>query len=654
MSGSKSAKSEMLGYLVFDRTGRLIRFSGSFRSKLLLSDSVLAEKPSIAALFEGLSTRKCLDHLEGAGFPVRFKDASPGEAALRAVIGTIDKGLGIYVMELFRERPAAGSSLGVGVDFLTTVSHELRVPLNGVIGFSHLLGHTNLDREQADILAKLQSCNYLLKGLINDVLEYSRIAEERIELRFESVRLGDFVDELLGLFQEPARAKGLELKVVTEESRDLWCLLPRLRISQILSNLLSNAIKFTEKGWVRLSAKLTELDGQATLEFRVADTGPGLSEEEAHLIFEPFRQLPSGKTEGSGLGLAICKGMAELLKGSLTVKTDCASGTCFCFSCPVTLSAAGADSEGPLEPSSVVEEASKALPDPLARRPDSPSCAGKPEAGQRVLIVEDNVLNAEILGHFLRDCGLAVEVADTGLKAVEMFENGKYDIIFMDIMLPDLNGYEATIRILEAMDADRRVPIVGVTAKVFRQDRARCFEVGMTEVLHKPIDFKLLREVLERYVVLPSGAGKLFSKKGREKPIAVEEASSRYNSFDEAVLGNYLSRMSTPANDSRKVLEQAIRVLAEEIAKLKAAEAAGNAEDISFRAHALKGAVTLLGGRDLADLSKGLELLASRGGVDLRAGHWIKLIEAAFAEFCREVESYLKAREKLVASGGLT
>lgn len=521
------------------------------------------------------------------------------------------------------------------LDFLTTVSHELRVALNGVIGFTNVLGGTPLSAEQHSILDKLQSCNHMLKGLINDVLEYSRVATSKIDLHCETVNVGRFVLEVADLFRERAKKKGLDLRLVVGEDSNIRASLAGMRVTQVLSNLISNAIKFTEHGWVSVSVSCR--DGQLCL--GVQDTGPGVDESEADSIFKPFFQLgdQSKSPEGTGLGLAICKELVGKMGGRLVLRHPDEGGSRF----EITL---------PLRASNEIFSGS------VATSATSSPAPRKSDGTKRILVVEDNRLNADILGHFLKDYGVLYDHVDNGRSAVEVYEDGKYDLILMDVMLPELNGYEATEQILLHSRRKPPVPIVGVTAKVFRRDQVRCIEAGMVEVVHKPVDFKQLRMVLDSYLHVAEPK----KNEQSETLMFVEEdlkALSRVdvgfqegkvaavgrNSLVSTTLESYIERMKTAGTSREEIVDTAVGIVDAEVVSLIESIEGGDRKDIGMRAHSLKGALALLGARNILDLAKGLELIASDGRVPLKAAHWKSLLEGAYSEFKEQLEDYMRA-----------
>jgi len=246
---------------------------------------------------------------------------------------------------------------------------------------------------------------------------------------------------------------------------------------------------------------------------------------------------------------------------------------------------------------------------------------------RRILVVEDNDLNADIIAHFLRDYGVSFDLADNGLAAIEACRENRYDLVLMDIMLPRMNGYEATENILRNKDSDMIPVVIGVTAKVFRDDRLRCFEVGMSDVIHKPVDFTLLRKVLDRYLL-----GVTDGLSSRSNSIDQSHQPGSSSVLDGDTASDYARRMADTPEERRGALDRVLESFDELIAKIRVSAQAGDIESIERHAHTLKGNAALIGAWDLSDLAKGLERIAGGKWETLRAAHWLALLENASRE----------------------
>ncbi len=619
----------MTGFIFFETRDRILSLSRSLLGALGYGPSD-APPTSLEEVTDATRADLREADLEGRWLSLYLhrKDGNSIPASGRLVVSGGGEG---SLLELEWE-DSGGQELAGGpaavdtasLNFLTTVSHELRVSLNGVIGFSNLLASGELGAEQRETLGKLQSCNLLLKGLVNDILEYSRVVTSNLEMALESVRVAAFAREVCSLFSERAKRKGLELELHCSVPEDRRVELPKIRVTQVLSNLISNAIKFTDAGSVSLRCAI---DGDA-LRFEVEDSGRGIPLAQSGKIFRPFVQLSSraGAQEGSGLGLAISKSLAERMGGRLGLERSSASGSVFVFSLPIKRPASAEP-----QPSAL---------DRAAPGGEAPAPEAGPRPPRRVLVVEDNQLNADILRHFLRDYGVAFDVVDTGRLAVDTYSDGKYDLILMDVMLPELNGYEATEQILAASKRQPPVPIIGVTAKVFRRDQRRCIECGMVDVVHKPVDFKLLRRVLDRHLY-GIGAASEPGPFASDEPFETRQVPLFDGPFRRDVLEDYIERMKSSVTSREEVFLSAIKIVDTEVDRLLAAIELGENAEVSMRAHSLKGALALLGARDLLDLVKALEAQASQEGATIRTEHWCRLIYHGYVAFKQAALAYL-------------
>lgn len=359
--------------------------------------------------------------------------------------------------------------------FLATVSHEMRTPLNGIMGMTQLLQRSALSaqqREQVDIIA--HSSRHL-QSVIGDLLDLSRIEFGKLALDDEPLLLEDTVREVTGLLQAVAQDKGLRCTVEFAPSLPGWVMGDASRIKQVLHNLLGNAIKFTARGEVTLQVMR---DG-GDLVFRVRDTGEGVPQAMSERIFEAFEQGPSAAVDGragTGLGLTISRRLARAMGGDVACEPTFSRGASFVFRVPCRL------------PSAV----------PTASSP-MPALRGAPAAGT-VLVVDDNAVNALVASAMLETAGLTVEVAEDGESALQRMARGGIDVVLMDCQLPGIDGWEATRRWRGQEPPGERLPIIALTANAVVGDRDRCLRAGMDDYLAKPVQMDELIAVVTRHL----------------------------------------------------------------------------------------------------------------------------------------------------------
>ena len=407
----------------------------------------------------------------------------------------------LYIQNLVREKHealerekirAVEGSLAKS-QFLFNMSHDIRTPMNAIIGYTHLLMKEEVSDRVRDYLGKIDLSSQHLLALINNVLEMSRIETGNIELEFEPTDLCVIAEEIRDLFANQMVQKGIDFTVHTAQVQDpcVWC--DRQHLNRVLLNLLSNAYKFTpEGGTITASVYQTGADGEyGSYEFRVIDNGIGMSREFAEKMFNAFereRTSTVSRQEGTGLGLAITKQIVDLMGGTIEVITAPGSGTDFIVRLKFRL----------------------ARPEDLAENredvPEAPAAAVFDFAGKRVLLVEDNDINREIALMLLEQSGFMVETAENGQVAVDRVRQsqpGHYDAILMDIQMPVMDGYEATraIRALED-EALASIPILAMTANAFKEDEEAAAAAGMQAHIAKPLDvdkmLTTLKEVLDK------------------------------------------------------------------------------------------------------------------------------------------------------------
>jgi len=363
--------------------------------------------------------------------------------------------------------------------FLASMSHELRTPIGAILGYAEILEEDrgSPDERKQAILSIRRNGEHLL-DLVNDILDLSKIEAGKLEIELMELTLEKVLKDVLSVMSARAQAKGLRLEEIYLNPVPARIVSDATRIRQVIINLVGNAVKFTERGLVTLAVSHEALeDGESRLSFRVQDTGIGIAPEKLDQLFKPFQQVHSGtnhKYGGTGLGLAISKEIARLLGGDITVRSDVGLGSLFTFSIRCKLV------EGtPLlrRPSSAVLEDTKRL----RGRPGGDS--GKVLTG-RILVVDDSADNRKLFRYHLEAAGMKVELAENGKEGVAKGASEPFDVILMDIQMPELDGFGA-LKELRARGV--QTPIVALTAHAMRGDRENCLNAGFTDYLSKPV-----------------------------------------------------------------------------------------------------------------------------------------------------------------------
>ncbi len=385
----------------------------------------------------------------------------------------------VYIIRDMTERKQAELAKR---EFLAMISHELRTPMNAVIGITELLLTTDLTTQQRNFLDIICTSGEALLTLINDVLDFSKMESDKLELEHQPFNLRTCIQDSLNLLQLRAIEKGLNLIFLDEPTLPQMVVGDITRLRQILVNLLGNAIKFTQIGRVTISVIATPSPSGYTLQFAVKDTGIGIPSDRRDRLFQAFSQVDSSIARqygGTGLGLAICKQLSEKMGGRIWVESEPGQGSTFYFMIEV-----------------------QAHADEIVAESSHPGRAINPDFAQqhplRILLAEDHLINQKLMLMILQQLGYRVDVVSNGLEVLSALRQQPYDVILMDVQMPEMDGLTATFHICQEWSLDARPHIIAMTANVMQGDRQQCLDAGMTDYVTKPVRTEALMQALSQ------------------------------------------------------------------------------------------------------------------------------------------------------------
>lgn len=503
----------------------------------------------------------------------------------------------IVESQLIEARMAAEESGKIKEQFLANMSHEIRTPMNAIIGFTNLMiGQDNFSPEQKKYIRAIHDAGEHLMVIINDILDFSKIQSGKMVIEKLDFSLPELVEKVINLFRQKADEKGIQLSYTIEENVPMHLTGDPVRLNQVLVNLISNAVKFTENGYVKLGIRhLTTTDSMVRVRITAEDTGIGVPEEKLNTIFESFTQASNDTTRkygGTGLGLTIVKKIIELQHGSIAVQSKPGQGTVFVVDLPFERSISDSFKGKRSTENAVTAEAPADYPRDI-----------------RVLMAEDNELNQTLAASVFRKIGWHLDIAGNGKIAIEKLGSGHYDILLMDIQMPEMDGYTATLKIRNELSLPAsQIPIMAITAHALNSEVKKCLDAGMNDYIAKPFKIEdLIRKVTS--LVKKDSDVKPAETGVSEKVQAVHSQMIDMENLFE-MSGNSPETVST-------IISLFLSQAPEKIEELQSYLREKNWQEMKMLCHKMKSSYALLGVRDLRKYMEVIEEDCMQNAIDM-------------------------------------
>ncbi|MGN8055047.1 response regulator [Pedobacter sp. 22163] len=464
----------------------------------------------------------------------------------------------LLINQLDDSQRKSREALGIKENFLANMSHEIRTPLNSILGFTTLLQRQEMDSQAQHFVTSIQQAGENLLAIINDILDISKIEAGMMRIVNKPFSIRGLLHSVEILFSERVRSKNLGYVTEIDDNVPDTLIGDATRLTQIMVNLLGNALKFSENGSLKIDVSIASSSNNSiTLKFRVSDQGIGIEAEKLEKIFDRFNQADDSITRnygGTGLGLSIVKDLLEIQKGTIEVNSKVGEGTSFTFEIPYLISAESITGET------------------VRYRVIEPEWAGK---SIHIMVVDDNVMNQDLMANVLGYWGFSFSIASNGREAIEQVKIGHFDLILMDIQMPEMDGYSATVYIRTELHLD--IPIIAMTAHAMSGEREKCISLGMNDYISKPVNEQELLDLIEKVTVAhPSSAG-----------VSPSFVHLNLDYLKDMGKGNVAYE--------KKVVDHFIKRIPEDICALRKACKSENFEKIKEIAHSLRTTLAIMG-----------------------------------------------------------
>ncbi len=626
------------GFWINDQNGRLVEVNDSYcqmtgysRSELLnmsIPDIEAAEKTQNTAEHIKTIIKQGFDkfetqhkHKDGGVIDVEVSVTNlPGEKQMVAFVRDIterklaEKKHQEYTVELEKAKKAALNMMQdlenareqadqankSKSEFLANMSHEIRTPMNAIVGFSDLLGDENLSTEQREKVNIIKDSSRNLLALINDILDFSKIEAGKLDTEFIDYSLAKCLNSIESMMRPRTEQKGIDFQVIEANGLPAQIHTDPTRLRQCLINLVNNAVKFTEQGYVHINVSLETTGTQPNIRFDVEDTGIGIPEDKQKSVFELFTQADgstSRKFGGTGLGLTITKQLAGLLGGNVSLTSQPGKGSVFSLTIPAGLDVT---KQPFLDRHDIADHWTDE-----SRKTDKTTFSGE------VLVAEDVKTNQILMKSMLATMGIEVTIADDGREALEKASSKSFDLILMDIHMPNMDGHQATKALREK---GIKTPIVALTAGAMKGDEEKAIKTGCDAYLSKPIDRTKLIETIQKY--LPenndSAANGLDSNSSASNQMDETGLDNVHNNYEEVIDWDGLINRGFDEELIKEIMPVCIEDNRERIKELASAVETSDVGQLELYAHAIKGSTANTGATKVSQIAHQLERMASK------------------------------------------